>query len=163
MNQTPEDYTYNTLRIEQHNVVTHRRSRDTRWRSWLKHCATRRKVPSSTPDASLRFFIDLILPSALWPWPRRKSDRYVNLTTLPLSCADCLEMLGASPSPGAAGACSGLRWHSYSIYRRTYLTSATTYEVSRNRPHFLHNQQLTSNFSKSISKFYNDSTAKTRV
>jgi hypothetical protein len=40
----------------------------TRWRSWLRHCATRRKVESSTPDVmvSLQFFIYIILPAPLW-------------------------------------------------------------------------------------------------
>jgi hypothetical protein len=33
----------------------------TRWHSWLRHCATNRKVAGS---------IDLILPAALWRWDR---------------------------------------------------------------------------------------------
>jgi hypothetical protein len=40
----------------------------TRWRSWLRHCATSRKV--RFPIVSLDFFIDIILPAALWPWGR---------------------------------------------------------------------------------------------
>ena len=36
----------------------------TRWRSWLRHCATRRKVAGSIPMVSLEFFIDKILPVA---------------------------------------------------------------------------------------------------
>jgi len=40
--------------------------RGTRWRSWLRHCATSRKV--RFPLISLEFFIDLILLAALWPW-----------------------------------------------------------------------------------------------
>ena len=35
---------------------------DTRWRSWLRHCATSRKVKSSIPDG-VEFFIDIILPA----------------------------------------------------------------------------------------------------
>ena len=35
-----------------------------RWRSWLRHCATSRKVAGSIPDS----VIDIILPAALWPW-----------------------------------------------------------------------------------------------
>jgi hypothetical protein len=27
-----------------------------------------RKVAGSVPDVSLEFFIDIILPAALWPW-----------------------------------------------------------------------------------------------
>ena len=34
----------------------------TRWRSWLRHCATNQKVVGSIPDG------DIILPAALWPW-----------------------------------------------------------------------------------------------
>jgi len=61
----------------------------------------------------LEFFIDLFLPTALWLWVRRSSysasnrNEYhecfqgskggicVGLTTLPSSCADCLEHPGA--------------------------------------------------------------------
>ena len=30
--------------------------RGTRWRSWLRHCATSRKVVNSIPDAVIAFF-----------------------------------------------------------------------------------------------------------
>jgi hypothetical protein len=43
---------------------------DTRWRSWLRHCATSRKVAGSIPDGVTGIFIDIILSVALWPWGR---------------------------------------------------------------------------------------------
>jgi hypothetical protein len=69
--------------------------------AWLRHCATSRKVEGSTPDG----VIDIILPTALWPYRRfslwqkeyqeyllrGKRGRCVGLTALPLSCADFLE------------------------------------------------------------------------
>ena len=34
----------------------------TRWRSWLRHCATTPKVAGSIPDGVIEIF------HALWPW-----------------------------------------------------------------------------------------------
>ena len=73
------------------------------------------------PMVSLEFFIDIILLAAIWPWnwlsllqkwvtgifPGGKSGRCVGLTTLPPSCADCLEIWEPQP-PGALRACPGL-------------------------------------------------------
>jgi len=36
-----------------------------RWRSWLRYCATSRKVAVSIPDSHWKFFFDIILPPAL--------------------------------------------------------------------------------------------------
>jgi len=60
---------------------------------------------------TMEFFIDFILP-AVWLWDRIslhkkgeprvslgggvKGGRYVGLTTLPPSCAECIEILGVS-------------------------------------------------------------------
>jgi hypothetical protein len=43
--------------------------RRTRYRSWLRHYATSRKVPDSSPD-EVDFSIYLSLPAAPWPWGR---------------------------------------------------------------------------------------------
>jgi len=40
----------------------------TRWRIWLRHYATSRKVAGSNPDGVIGNLIDIILPAALWPW-----------------------------------------------------------------------------------------------
>ena len=40
----------------------------TRWRSWLRHCATNRNVAGSIPDGVI--FTDIIVSVALWPWGR---------------------------------------------------------------------------------------------
>jgi len=42
--------------------------RGTWWRSWLRHCAKRQKVVGSIPDGVNEFFIEIILPAALWLW-----------------------------------------------------------------------------------------------
>jgi len=41
-----------------------------RWPSWLRHCATSRKVAGLIPDGIIGFFIDSIRPTTLWPWGR---------------------------------------------------------------------------------------------
>jgi hypothetical protein len=60
------------------------------------------------PMVSLKIFIDIIFPAALWLWGPLslrswvsldfKGGRRIRLTTLPPSCTDCLEIFGASTS-----------------------------------------------------------------
>ena len=78
---------------------------------------TSQKVAGSIPDG----VIELILPVDLWPgvdspshrneykeyFLGAKGGRCVGLTTLPPSCADCLEIWEPQP-PGTLGACPGL-------------------------------------------------------
>jgi hypothetical protein len=45
--QIPQNYPLN---------LEYTKSRGTRWRSWLRHCATSRKVAVSIPDGVTRFF-----------------------------------------------------------------------------------------------------------
>jgi hypothetical protein len=83
------------------------KTRGRRWRGWLRNCATSRKVAGSITDGVIGVFH--------WRNPSgrdsssnrneyqeyllgRKGGRCVVLTTLPPSCADCLEILGASTS-----------------------------------------------------------------
>ena len=92
------------------------------WRSWLRHCATCRKVAGSIPDGAIGIFhwhnpsghtITLGLIQPLTEMSTRniswggKGGRCVALTTLPHSCADCLEIWEPQPA-GTLRACPGL-------------------------------------------------------
>jgi hypothetical protein len=94
----------------------------TRWRIWLRHCATSRKVAGSIPDGVIGIFpLNLSFLSQFGPgvdsasntneyqeyFLGDKSGRCVGLTTLPPSSADCLEIWEPQP-PGTLGACPGL-------------------------------------------------------
>jgi hypothetical protein len=76
----------------------------TRWRSWLRHCATSRKVAGLIPDGVTGIFhlhnpsgptmvlglTQTIAEMSTRNIPGGKGGRCVGLTTLPPSCADCL-------------------------------------------------------------------------
>ena len=94
----------------------------TRWSSWLRHCATRRKVAGSIPDCVIGIFhwhnpsghtMALGLTKPLEEMSTRniswggKGGRCVGLTNLPLSCTDCLKIWEPQP-PGTLRACPGL-------------------------------------------------------
>ena len=93
----------------------------TRWRSWLRHCTTSRKVAGSIPDGVTGIFhchnpsgrtmalgstqplTEMSTRNVSWG----KGGRCVGLRTLPLSCADCLE-IWEPQSPGTLRACPGM-------------------------------------------------------
>jgi len=92
----------------------------TRWRSLLMHCATSRKVAGSITDGVIGIFhwhnpsghtVALELTQLLTEMSTRdiswgKGGRCVQLTTLPPSCADCLQ-IWEPQLPGTLGACPG--------------------------------------------------------
>ena len=93
----------------------------TRWRSWLKHCATSRKAAGSIPDGVTGIFhwhtpssrtMALGLTQPLTEMSTRniswvKGGRCVGLTTSPTSCADCL-VIWEPQTSGTLRACPGL-------------------------------------------------------
>ena len=94
----------------------------TRWCSWLRHCATSQKVTDSISSGVTGIFrwhnpsgctlaLGLIQPltemstrNISWG---HKGGLCVRLTTLPPSCADCLEIWEPQPT-GTLWACPGL-------------------------------------------------------
>ena len=82
------------------------RTGGTRWRGWLRHCATSRKVAGSNPDGVTGIFqrrnpsgrtMALGSTQPLTEMSTRniswgKGGRCVGLTTLPPSCGNCLEI-----------------------------------------------------------------------
>jgi len=78
------------------------------WHSCLRHCASSRKVAGTIPGGVVCIFHGLNLSGrAMTLWFQKyllggkgggEGGRWVVLTTLPPSCADCLEILEASTS-----------------------------------------------------------------
>ena len=98
--------------------------RGTRWCSWLRHCATSRKVAGSIPDCVIGIFhwhnpsgrtMAMGSTQPLTEMSTRgiswgpKVSRCVGLTTLPPSCSDCLEIWEPHP-PGTLWSLLGLNW-----------------------------------------------------
>jgi hypothetical protein len=96
--------------------------RSTTWRSWLRHCATSRKIAGLISDRVVRIFqwpnLSGRTMALRWTQPLTemstrniywgaKGGRCVGLTNLPPSCADCLEIWESQP-PWTFRACPGL-------------------------------------------------------
>jgi hypothetical protein len=83
--------------------------RGTRWCGWLRHCATSRKVAGSIQNGVIGIFHwdpfgrTMALGSTQPLTEMSKGGRCVGLTTLPPSCADCLEIWEFSTSWNAKG------------------------------------------------------------
>jgi len=87
----------------------------------LRHCATSRNVAGSIPNGVTGNVFDFIFPppprtktlrstqplTGILPGGKGKGGRCVRLTTLPYSCADCLEIWEPQP-PGTLRACPGI-------------------------------------------------------
>ena len=101
----------------------------TRWRSCLRHCATSRKVTGSIPDDVTGIF-RWHNPSGRTACNRNEYQEYflwgggpqrrwcVVLTTLPPSCAECLE-IWVPQTPGTVRAVMGLLYF-YQVCTRGY-------------------------------------------
>jgi hypothetical protein len=87
------------------------------------------KYPS-IPLVLLEFFIDMILPAALWSWVRLslqqgyllrvEVDRRIGLTNLPLLCSDCLE-IWEPRTPETPRTCPEIAVHYHIILRYVHL------------------------------------------
>ena len=110
---------------------------DMRWCSWLKSCSTRRKVGGSIPDGvrtfhsfRKRYGPDFDSVSKRNEYQKYclggKGGRWVGLTTLPPSCADCLEIWEPEPSRNLR-ACPGLYWDLFAFYALWYVIGSKSF------------------------------------
>jgi len=80
---------------------------------------------------SIEFFIDIILPAALWRWCRLSSQHkwlariFPEVVTLSPSCADCLEIWEPQPS-GTLRACPGPYRDCFTFLCELYHSTAQT-------------------------------------
>jgi len=92
--------------------------RCTRWRSWLRHCATGRKVAVSIPVGRT---MALGLNQPLTEMGTRNiswggiGGRCEGLITLPPSCADCFE-IWEPQTPVTLRACPDLYWDCFTFF-----------------------------------------------
>jgi len=113
-----------------------------RWRIWLRHCATSWKVASSIPDSVTEifqghnFFRPHYGPGVDTVSNRNKYQEYflggkgcrcLGLTTLPLSCADCLE-IWEPQTPGTLRAYPGFTF-TLPLYIYIYINSPVTLPI----------------------------------
>jgi hypothetical protein len=93
----------------------------TQWGGWLRHCVTSREVAGSIPDGDIGIFrwhnpsgrtvalgsTQSLIEMVPRIFPRGKDGRFIRLTNLAASCADCLEIWETQP-PGNFRVCPGL-------------------------------------------------------
>ena len=103
--------------------------------SWLKHCATDRKFACWMTDGVIWIFLlpesfrppygfrNILCVTEMWTGVSfvcgGKSGRWEGLTTLQISCADCLELLGRPP-PLPHGSYPGHYFRHFCTNRGTY-------------------------------------------
>ena len=93
--------------------------RGTRWCSWLRYCATCRKAAVSIPDGVTGIFLwhnpsgHTVALGSTQPLTEM-STRYVELTTLPPSSANCLEFWAPQP-PWILRTCPGMWWDCFTF------------------------------------------------
>ena len=99
----------------------------------LRHCATSQKVAGSIPEDVIGIFhwhnpsghtVVLVLIQSLKEKNNKniswgKDGRCLGLTTLPLSCADCLEIWEPQP-PGTLWASLGLLWDCFTFLHEIF-------------------------------------------
>jgi len=92
----------------------------TRWRIWLRHCATGWKVAVSIPDGIIEIFhwlnpssqtVVLGSTQLLTAMSIRNISWGQRLITLPRSCVDCLDILGSSTFWSPSGLSRSIEGH----------------------------------------------------